>query len=538
VKLVRSDKAMATEEAPAEIPAEGEEGAENVEIELPPPCMDVSEFPLKIDFFENMVAIDEKAEKIEGANNFRQVSGFPIFGSGQTTEDGFLKVLDKVKALHGEEASEKLLWFNMRKEPVVYVNGNPFAPRNPEDLHRNLDISFSVEELDNLEVHYTNIIKGQAEKDQTVKSFRDTAFAENPMDREAVEDVLKVESIKGMYEIYANLRENGFPNLETFRIPVTEERSAGEACFDMMIEALKNEPASTPCIFSDQMGRGRTTSGMVTACLIKEIQITSELRKMEDIDLVSKSTVDDLIHQKFEGVLPKCQDDDDPFIKGEFDVIKELLEKVPATVEGKRKIDHIIDMCGPIPKGTGLQNLRECIIETKWKYDVATEDKQVAWKALILNFMERYFYLICFATYALEHGPGGYQKAFTSWMDDHKELRTMIEEGKDKLEWYRTVDAAKLEHLKDLINAPNYKENLGVLIRTIYDFAFVTYADLPRGAIKNNSMRRLAATTLMEILPPDIAERVNKKMEEDPSNSHDFLSLVGLVSYYGSGEEH
>ena len=262
------------------------------------------------------------------------------------------------------------------------------------------------------------------------------------------------------------------------------------------------------------------------------------LRKMEDIDLVSKSTVDDLIHQKFEGELPKCQDDDDPFIKGEFDVIKELLEKVPATVEGKRKIDHLIDMCGPVPKGTGLQNLRECIIETKWKYDVATEDKQVAWKALILNFMERYFYLICFATYALEHGPSGYQKAFTSWMDDHKELRTMIEEGKDKLEWYRTVDAAKLEHLKDLINAPNYKENLGVLIRTIYDFAFVTYADLPRGAIKNNSMRRLAATTLMEILPPDIAERVNKKMEEDPSSSHDFLSLVGLVSYYGSGEEH
>ena len=110
----------------------------------------------------------------------------------------------------------------------------------------------------------------------------------------------------------------------------------------------------------------------------------------------------------------------------------------------------------------------------------------------------------------------------------------MIEEGKDKLEWYRTVDAAKLEHLKELMLAPNYKENMGTLIRTIYDFAFVTYADLPRGAIKNNSMRRLAATTLMEILPPDIAERVNKKMEEDPSSSHDFLSLVGLVSYYGS----
>ena len=26
------------------------------------------------------------------------------------------------------------------------------------------------------------------------------------------------------------------------------------------------------------------------------------------------------------------------------------------------------------------------------------------------------------------------------WMDEHKELRTMIEEGKDKLEWYRQVN--------------------------------------------------------------------------------------------------
>merc|ERR1711934_858979 len=163
-------------------------------------------------------------------------------------------------------------------------------------------------------------------------------------------------------------------------------------------------------------------------------------------------------------------------------------------------------------------------------YDVATEDKQVAWKHLILSFMERYFYLICFATYALEFGPGGYEKSFQAYMDEHKELRTMIEEGKDKLEWYRTVDASKLEHLKEIINAPNYKDNLGVLIRTIYDFAFVTYADLPRGAIKNNSMRRLAATTLMDILPPDIAERVNKKMGGPQQFSRlPFLGWNGLL---------
>ena len=169
---------------------------------------------------------------------------------------------------------------------------------------------------------------------------------------------------------------------------------------------------------------------MCTIFIVTAADTPFHFRKMESIDLVSKATVDDLIFQKFESPLPKSQDDEDPFIKGEFDVIKELLEKLPACIEGKKKVDRVIDICGPLPKGTGAQNLRECIIETKWKYDVASEDKQVAWKALILNFMERYFYLICFATYALQEGHGGYQKSFSSWMDDHKELRMMIGEEK------------------------------------------------------------------------------------------------------------
>jgi len=525
-----------TEDTPAADPpapaAEEEDAPKPV-----PPCMDLTDFPIKHDYFEGMCMLPETVEKIDGAPNFRQVIGFPVFGVGQPTEEGFRVVLEKTKP-NPDDKPGKTLWFNFRKEPIVYVNGNPYAPRDPADLHRNINISFSVEQLDSLENNFAEITAAKSEKNnQTLKVHKDLHFAENPMEREAEEVEVKVEHIKGLQNIYATMRESGFEDLTVHRIPVTEERAPAEYCFDIMTGILKDEPASIPCVFCDQMGRGRTTLGMVIACLIKEIQITSELRKMEEIDLVSKDTVKDLIQQKFESPLPKCQDDDDPFIKGEFDVIKELLEKFPATIEGKKKIDRVLDICGPTPKGTGLQNLRECVIETKWKYDVASEDKQVAWKALILDFMERYFYLICFATYALEEGPGGYNHSFSWWMDEHKDLRSMIDQGKDKLEWYRTVDAAKLEHLKDMMSAPNYKENLGTLIRTIYDFAFVTYADLPRGPIKNNSMRRLAATTLLDILPPDIADRVNKKMEEDPAGSHDFLTLVGLVSYYGADDD-
>ena len=71
-------------------------------------------------------------------------------------------------------------------------------------------------------------------------------------------------------------------------------------------------------------------------------------------------------------------------------------------------------------------------------------------------------------------------------------------QGKDKLEWSRTVDASKLETLKALMADPNYKDNINVIIRfdaipcilifhsprTIYDFAYITYSDLPRGQVR------------------------------------------------------
>ena len=62
---------------------------------------------------------------------------------------------------------------------------------------------------------------------------------------------------------------------------------------------------------------------------------------MAEIDLVAKDVIESLIKQKFEAPLPKNQDDDDPFIKGEFDVIKELLEKVLIICDIAEVIDPI-----------------------------------------------------------------------------------------------------------------------------------------------------------------------------------------------------
>ena len=57
--------------------------------------------------------------------------------------------------------------------------------------------------------------------------------------------------------------------------------------------------------------------------------------------------------------------------------------------------------------GTGLQNLRECILWTQTKHDFEPKRKKPFWRQMSVNFIERYCYLICFATYVKLFAPRG-----------------------------------------------------------------------------------------------------------------------------------
>ena len=124
-----------TDEAqpPEPVPETGEKENTAVVVveDLPPPAIDLTNFDIKPDMFDDIHVLEEKFEKIEGAPNFRQLKGFPIFGTGQPTEAAMVEIINKAKEGAGREGV-KVFWFTMRQEPIVYVNGAPYAPRHPE----------------------------------------------------------------------------------------------------------------------------------------------------------------------------------------------------------------------------------------------------------------------------------------------------------------------------------------------------------------------------------------------------------------------
>ena len=73
----------------------------------------------------------EAADQFVMVSPHPQVAGFPIFGCAQPTEEGFDSVLAKIPGGVGGQAV-RTIWYNMRQEPVVYIDGLPCAPRQPD----------------------------------------------------------------------------------------------------------------------------------------------------------------------------------------------------------------------------------------------------------------------------------------------------------------------------------------------------------------------------------------------------------------------
>ena len=77
--------------------------------------------------------------------------------------------------------------------------------------HENIDLNNSVAELDNLQVYFTKVVEDRLKKDpnSSLLIHKDSAYTENPMEREDVEETVKVEKLEGIDQLVARMVENG-----------------------------------------------------------------------------------------------------------------------------------------------------------------------------------------------------------------------------------------------------------------------------------------------------------------------------------------
>merc|ERR1712154_217161 len=435
------------------------------------------------DHFEK---IQKLPDPIPGVPNFRRVPGYKVYCCEQPTLAGLEKALEKVcGTIYPKDG--KIIWFNVRQEPTVYVNGEPLCARPPNKIGEYAELGAITRDMVKAdEQEFVRVLEGRAKENGGKLKFVDISKAEKEVE---------VKELKSLSEAIEGLKEK-FPGLVHMRVPVCNSAAPNEADFDIMCQTLVGSSINTPIIVNDQVGLSRATTASVVACLFKDFQINASFEGL--VETVPGVNLDLLKMDKYT-MDPKK----DPLFRGEFAVVMELVGKLKDGAAAKNECDKVIDKNGtPKTGGTGIKQLRENIAESKLSYEIMDDAAQAFLKTKIMDNIHKYFYLIVFTAYMREAAdlarescsdekkaelilsggrcaiPGDQlklSKKFVQFVDENPKLRDLVETGKGNLQWERDIPPAALSNLESLA-ASDFKANLGKIIHDIYQTAHIMFS--------------------------------------------------------------
>merc|ERR1712033_4234 len=472
--------------------------------------------------------------------NFRRVPGFKVYCCGQPTIAGFESALTKVCGnIYPKDGP--IIWFNLRQEPDVYVNGEPICARPPNKIGEYAELGNITRDI--TKENEVNFLR-QCEMRKNDNGGKLKAVDVNKKELE-----IEVKDLKSLSQVVEGLKEK-FPGLVMVNVPVSNSASPLATDFDLICGQLAGSTINTPVIVNDQVGLSRATTGCVIACMFKEFQISASFEGL--VETVPGVNLDLLKMDKYTMDPAK-----DALFRGEFPVVMELVGKIKDGVAAKNECDKVIDKNGtPKTGGNGIKQLRENIAESKLPYEIMDDAAQAFLKVKIMDNIHKYYYLILFTAYMREMAelarnavaeeqkaaltlPGGktaipgnqlkLPRTFAAFMEEHSDLRGLIDSGKGDLQWERDIPAAALANLEKLASG-DFKANLGKIIHDTYQTAHVMFSDMPQGDHKKRAKYRFASKTLMRILPgPEKAEV--ESLIEKKTITLDLYEILGKCTW-------
>ncbi|KAI3895478.1 hypothetical protein MKX03_035445 [Papaver bracteatum] len=351
---------------------------------------------------------------IDGAPNYRQAEALRVHGVAIPTVEGIRHVLDHIGAQKKGKQTQ-VLWHNLREEPVVYINGRPFVLRDAEKPFSNLEYTgINRDRVEQMEARLKDDILQEAARYGNKILVTDELPDGQMVDQ--WEPVIH-DSVKTPLEVYEELQAEGYL-VDYERVPITDEKSPKEQDFDILVHRISQADLKTELVFNCQMGRGRTTTGMVIATLVYLNRIgSSGIPRTNSIGRVFDIGSD---------VADNLPNSEDAIRRGEYAVIRSLIRVLEGGVEGKRQVDKVIDKCA------SMQNLREAI--ATYRNSILRqpdEMKREASLSFFMEYLERYYFLICFAVYihterAALHPSSAGQSSFSDWMRARPELYSIL----------------------------------------------------------------------------------------------------------------
>jgi hypothetical protein len=400
-----------------------------------------SNFGLKADHFPGAIRKNMRPQ-VPGVPNFRKVDHTNVYGVGIPTRRGILNLLRVLGAedtpldLHGESEADpeivashprvelfhpgqqaspvaprgRVIWVNMREEPLLFVGDRPFVLRDLANPYVNVELTgITPERIEAIEAAMQADCVADAAKYNNQFLTHDEI---TPGVMGGLWEPGTPESIQTLRQIYDNAATKG-ARVTFVRLPVTDEQMPEIRDFDILVQALLPDiiaasdfpdGESLSLVFNCQMGRGRTTTGMIVGSML--------------IGLVQPSYYDKL-RDTYPQLYPA---DQSKWANGFYTVVNELLRILVDGRDAKTRVDLVINACD------AMQNLRTAIEVFKQQYESPDASESARGRALHhgQHYLMRYFFLVVLNSYLHEAWDPETRRlkcTFVEYMEPRDELR-------------------------------------------------------------------------------------------------------------------
>ncbi|PWN22032.1 hypothetical protein BCV69DRAFT_281942 [Microstroma glucosiphilum] len=385
---------------------------------------------LKSDFFSGIAKVS--LSQIEGIPNLRSVplliapstedgevtaSDQTTYGSGMPSIDGLRRGLNKMGCLNNGDATNKtsVYWTSLREEPVCYVRGRPHVLRLADQPLTNLEATgITTETVERQEIALKNdVLQEAASRDGRILLHDEVEIEPGKFDIIPVWESIKPGDVLTPREVYELVQREGY-RVDYARVAVTDEQAPVPAVFSeieqRVLKALKDDNGGhgghSITAFNCQMGRGRTTTGMVIASLISTVHHYGEELLNADMGAsIALSNNDEDLAASITGGprMDGAKDfldnrEDELWLQGEYRSILQLVGVLSHGKLAKRLVDSAID------RMEAVQNLRKAIYDSKMRAENAEpgSTKRRHLTTVWTNYLQRYAHLIAFCNYLIE----------------------------------------------------------------------------------------------------------------------------------------
>lgn len=406
-------------------------------------------FGLKADHFPGAIR-KNMVPHVPGAPNFRKVSGVNVYGVAIPTVRGVLNVLRMLGAasgplepvdptepldplistcspraalfhptpdavathyteLHPRPRRGRVIWINMREEPILYIGDRPFVFRDLATPYVNVEFTgITTDKVESIEYMLVQDVLAEA----AAHNGRFLVHDEVGSGLGGIWEPAKPEQISTVRQLYERAAQAG-ARVEFVRLPVTDEQAPKVEEFDELVRRLlpvisssaTMDGESLSFIFNCQMGRGRTTTGMVICCFL------IGLVRANYYDWLSEVYPDSVLYP------PEASD----FANGHYRTITALSRILPDYRDAKRRVDLVLEGCNK------MQNLRVAIEMFKNQLENSETTEEARSRAFHhgTHYLVRYFYLIVFSSYLHEEfnpQTKNMNSTFKQWLEAHNEV--------------------------------------------------------------------------------------------------------------------